>query len=255
MIRRGRELHRRFPKNLLVTQCLADLLGWYASAGFMEFGEPPEATAGAALAERQMLIEELLVAQSMDKVSADWMGKSLTALAVNLGSSGRLGQAAVAAERALAYCTEALKADPGNLKLREQTAGVAQVLSYWAPSLKRSRDAERIAQEHYRELIELNPDDQMYRLEYALAHTMQSWYLLYRVPDFEASRKAFREFLSLLEPLLARGGYYGAVQSSSCVNIRLWLGVIAAWVGEPAEARQEIARAQLRVADYCSRLP
>jgi hypothetical protein len=253
MLRRGRDLHRRFPDNLRVTQCLAELLAGYIVAADQVSSKQREA-ATAATAECQMLAEELLAARPKDKVTTDWKLKSLYALATGLNYSGQGGHASVIYEQMLAYYTDALKADPGNLKLREQTAEAARRLSYNSISLEGARDAELIAREHYRVLIELNPDDQVYRFGYALTHNMEGWYLLYRAPDLEAARKAFHEFLALLEPLLSRGGYFDQWQSK-CVDYHLWLGVIAAWVGEPAEARQEIERAQLRLAHYCSWLP
>jgi Protein kinase domain len=248
MVRRGRELHARFPGNLRVTQCLAEILTW--STG-LPLSKPGEAVAAA---ECQTLVEEMLAAQPKDKVPPDRIGRSLCALAFAIGSSGVSGHAAAVYEQALAYCTDALKADPGNLKLREQTAEAARHRSYFYIFSERSRDAERIAREHYRVLVELNSDDQVYRLGYALTHNMECWYLFTCGPDFEAAPKAFREFHALLEPLLARGGYYDNWQWF-CVHTHLWLAAFQAWAGKPAEARREIEGAQLRFADYCSRLP
>ncbi len=252
MVGRGRELHRRFPGSLRVTQCLADVLSGYVGFIYQQLGKPRETDASSA--ERETLLEEVLAFQPKDKMPPDRIGKILNALARASEAAGDVGHSAALSGQALAYCSDALKADPGNLKLREQTAEAATVASHRCRSWEAVRDAERIAREHFRVLIELSPDDQVYRLKYASAHFMESWYLLNRAPDLETSRKAFREFLALLEPILDRGGYYDQWQTLS-VHTHLLLGVIAAWLAEPAEARKEIERAQLRLAGYCNRMP
>jgi serine/threonine protein kinase len=251
ILRHGRQLHARFPDDLRVKQCLAELLAGYAGAAWNQFGKPHEGVAAAA--ECQKLVEELLAAQRKNKAPPASAGRSLLALADALMYTSE-GASKEAFEQALAYCTDALKADPGNLKLREQTAEGARNLSYITAVEEKKRDAELIAREHYRVLIELNPDDQMYRLNYAVTHMMECWYLFNCAPDFEAAPKAFREFHALLEPFLGRGGY-NAWWQWTWIYDRMWLAAFAAWAGEPTEARQEIERAQLRFADYCSRLP
>jgi len=257
MVRRGRELHRRFPDNLRVTQCLSDILWGYVHVAYEQFGKPREAMAVAA--ECQELIEKLLASQPKDKAPPSWIGKSLITLANAMISHDEVspGRAAGLYEQALTYCTEALKTDPGNLKLREQTAEAARDLSYFAITPERSRDSERIARDHYRVLIAMSPDDQMYRLNYALTHMMEAWYLFNYGPDFEAAPKAFREFHALLEPLplfIGRGGYYASWPWTWICN-HMSLAVFAAWAGKPTETRQEIERAQLRFADYLNRFP
>ena len=257
MVRRGRELHRRFPDNIRVTQCLDELLWGYARAAYEQFGKPREAMDAAA--ECQRLIEELLASQPKDKTPPAWIGRSLCAMADAMISHDVAGNGRAAAlyEQALSYCTEALNADPGNLKLREETAEAARDLAYFTSSPNRSRDAERIAREHYGVLIAINPDDQVYRFNYALAHMMECWYLYNHGPDFDSAQKAFDEFLARLERLpaaMGRGTYYAPWQWI-WINDRMWLAALAAWAGEPAEARRDIEKAQLRFGDYYGRLP
>jgi tetratricopeptide (TPR) repeat protein len=252
MVSRGRELHRRFPGNLRVTQCLADVLSGYVGSIYQQLGNSRETD--ASFAERETLLEELLVSQPKDKIPSDRIGMILNALARASDAAGYIGHSAALSEQALAYCADALRADPGNVSLRELTAEAAINASHRCASWEKVGDAERIAREHNRVLVELSPNNQKYRLGYARAHSMEPWQLLNRAPDLEAPRKAFREFLALFEPILDRGGYYDQWQTLS-VQEHLVLGVIAAWLGEPADAREEIERAQLRLSGYCSRLP
>ncbi len=252
MIRRGRELHRRFPENLRIKNCLVQVLSRYAGGILDQISTPREFAAVAT--ECQTLVEELLAARPKDKVPSDWIAAGLIAMANTWDTALEKARAEAISERALAYCTDALKADPGNLKLREQAAMAGRFISYTAASPERSREGERIAREHYRTLIELNPDDERYRFGYALSHQVECWYLLQYAPDFESARNAFREFHALLEPFLRRGGYNDYWQWAVSDN-HLTLAASAAWAGEPAEARREIEQAQLRFTDYCRQLP
>ncbi|HUJ43268.1 MAG TPA: protein kinase [Opitutaceae bacterium] len=255
-VRRGRELHQRFPDNLRVKQCLVQVLYLYATLVRDNYSKT--GAAAAAAAQIQTLVEELLAAQSKEKAPPDWIGDNLNTLAeawVNADAlPDALPRGAAVSEQALAYCTDALKADPGNLKLREQTARAAAILSSCSSSYEKMRDAERIAREHYRVLIDLNPDDQRYRLYYAGRHMFECWCLFNRGPDFESAQKAFREYHALLEPFLHRGGYNDYAHWVRISN-QMWLAVFAAWAGEPAEARREIEQAQHRFTDYCRWLP
>jgi hypothetical protein len=168
-----------------------------------------------------------------------------------------VGHAAALFEQALAYCTNALNTDPGNLKLREQTADAALSLAYFASSPTKSRDAERIAREHYGALIAMNPDDPVYRVDYAMAHTTECWYLYNHGSDIEGVRRAFGEYLALLDslPAVVGKGAFNVPWQWTWITSRMWLAALASWAGKPTEARREIEQAQLRFADYCSRFP
>jgi hypothetical protein len=252
IIRHGRELHSRFPDNLRVKQCLAELLAGYAGVAWDQFAKQSEAVAAAA--ESHKLVVEILAAKPEDNAPPESTGSSLLASAMALRYTSRsAGKEAL--ERTLAYCADALKADPGNLKLREQAAIAAQALSYGVKMTEPLLDAERIAREHYRVLIGLNPDDQVYRYQYAMTHMMECWYLINYGPDFESAQKAFDRFHALLDPFIARGGYYGDEAQWTWIYNRMFLAAFAAWAGEPAEAREDIERAQLHFADYFNRSP
>jgi hypothetical protein len=66
MVGRGRELHRRFPGSLRVTQCLADVLSGYVGFIYQQLGKPRETDASSA--ERETLLEEVLAFQPKDKM-------------------------------------------------------------------------------------------------------------------------------------------------------------------------------------------
>ncbi len=250
---RGRELHRRFPDNLHVKQCFVDLLVGYANAAQLDFDKPREAAAAAA--EGQQIVEELLAAQRKGQAPPELIGRNLCALAYFRIHCGELSRASAASEQALAHCTEALTADPGNLKLRDQTAEAARTVCYTNTTFfPRNLEAARIAREHLRVLSELNPNDQVVRFRFAFTRMQECWHLYQHAPDFATVRKAFREYHALLDPFLGRKGYFDTFLWGR-INEHIWLAVLAASSGEPADARREIDGAQLRFADYCRRLP
>ena len=252
-VRRWQALKARFPDDLRVKQGLAEVLSLYAQCAAANFNKPKEAVAAAN--QCRALVGELVAARPQDKNLGSLIEKSLRALAIALEQAGETAQAVAVSEQSLAYCTEALKADPGDLKLREQTAEAARNLSYVVFTANRERglEAERIAREHYRVLIELNPNDQNYRYLYALTHMMECYYYFFFNQNIEATRKAYREFDALIEPFVGRKGYEKNLLqwTSHCVH----LAVVAAMAGEPAESRREIERAQLRFASGYSQLP
>jgi tetratricopeptide (TPR) repeat protein len=249
-VRRWQALHARFPDNLRVKQGLAEVLALYSQDAAVTFNKSKEAVAAAI--QCRTLVEGLVAARPQDKTLGDLIEKSLQALSTALYAAGEYAQSNAASEQALAYCTAALKADPGNVKLREQAAEAARSLSYKAFNL-RGQEAERIAREHYRVLIEVNPDNQEYRFLYAWTHMMECFYRFENDPDLGATRKAFREFVALLEPFVGRNGYDNAPEqfAVSCLN----LAVLAALADEPAESRRELERARLCCADWYGRLP
>ena len=173
-----------------------------------------------------------MAARPQDKTLGDLIEKSLQALSTAHYAAGEFAQSNAAIEQALAYCTAALKADPGNVQLREHAAEAARSLSYRQFN-PRGQEAERIAREHYRILTESNPDNQEYRFRYAWTHMMECYYFLGIDSDMGATRKAFREFHALLEPFIGRKGYEDAL--SNWTFDCLYLADVAAWAGEPAE--------------------
>jgi tetratricopeptide (TPR) repeat protein len=243
---RWQALLARFPDNLRVKQGLAEVLSQYAQR--ISFDKPKEAVAAAT--QCRTLVEELVAARPQDKTLGDLIEKSLQALATALQGSGETIQAVAVSEQALTYCTNALRTDPGNLKLREQTAEAARSVCYRAFGINPARGlaAERIAREHYRTLVELNPDDQEYRFRYAVTHMMECYYVLQVDGGFAATRKAFRGILTLLEPFLERKAYAYALELWTFSH--LYLAAVAAQAGEPGEARREIERAKTRFADW-----
>jgi len=130
------------------------------------------------------------------------------------------------------------------VKLRFFAAQAANDLANCAPTWDGKRDAERVAREHYRVLVQLDPDNRSYREGYASAHLQEFWYLFHRGPDFEAAPKAFRELSALYGP-----GVYG-----DFIYPSLWLAAFQAWAGKPDEARQLIEQTQVGLADFWSKL-
>ncbi|HUJ42768.1 MAG TPA: serine/threonine-protein kinase [Opitutaceae bacterium] len=252
-VRRWGELQRRFPDNARVMQGWAEVLATYAMDAVDSFNKPKEAVTAAT--QCRALAEELVAARPQDKALGALLEKCLRAQANVFHGTGELSRAIVVCEEALAYFTKALKADPGNLKLLEQTADAAWSLRdrvFWN-NCERGHQAEVIAREHYRTLIQLDPDNQDYRFRYAMTHSLEYIYLRECGSDFESMRKALREFQALLEPFAGRKGYEGVLMSLA--KTRLDLAQVAAWAGEPAEAQREIEQAQPRFAAWYSSLP
>jgi hypothetical protein len=249
-VRRWQALHARFPENFRVKQGLAEVLALYAQDAAVTFDKSKEAVAAAT--QCRALVEALVAARPQDKTLGDLIEKSLQALSTAHYAAGEFAQSNAASEQALAYCTAALKGDPGNVQLREHAAEAARSLSYRQFN-PRGQEAERIAREHYRVLIEVNPENQEYRFRYAWTHMMECFYRFANDPDLRATRKAFREFVALLEPFAGRNGYDNAPEqfAVSC----LYLAVLAALADEPAESRREIERARLCGANWYGRLP
>jgi len=252
-VRRLQELHRRFPDNVRVKKNLAEVLASYAEDAVDRFKKPTEAIAAAA--QSRALAEELVAARPPDGDLGTLMEKSLHAQAHVFHGTGALWRGMLVSEEALAYFTKALKADPGNLRLREQTANAACSLrdrAFWN-NVERGHQAELIAREHYRTLVQLDPDNEDYRFRYAMAHQLEYNYLRECDSDPEAMRKALREFRGLLEPYAGRKGYENVL--ANLTSIRLNLALVAAWAGEPAEARRELEQAKRCLADQCNSLP
>jgi len=241
MIRRGRELHARFPDNRRVSTLIARLLGAYAVEAARTYNKPREAV--AAIAECQVLVDQLMTGLRKEMPTDD-LGQSLINLAEGLWWTGERARAAAVAEQALVYFTEALKVDPGNVKLRFFAAQAAHDLADSTPTWNGKRDAERVAREHYRVLVQLDPDNRLYREGYATAHLNEFWYLFNRGPDLEAAPKAFRELSALYGP----GNYYALTYPC------LWLAAFQAWAGKPDEARQLIEQTQVGLADLWIKL-
>ena len=273
LVRRGRELHARFPDNLRISHSLVGILNWYVEFIADKRNESHEAAAAAT--ELRILVEQLMAARAREKVPIEWIGGDLNRLSWTLNNAGFFGvavepgagetreqflaytNAVEVSKQALAICTEALGLDPGNLKLRFQTAVAAQILSYadWQ-DVAAEHDtwddvvAERTAREHFRVLVELSPNDQGFREGYASAHLVESIFQVERAPDFEAGLRANHEYLALLDPIAAKdpsrepwaGGHLG-------------LAAFEASAGKSAEARKEIERAELNVMGYCNGLP
>ena len=247
-IHRWQALLARFPDNLRVKQGLAEVLSLYAQC--ISADKPKEALAAAT--QCRTLVDELAAARPQDKTLGALIEKSLFGLATAQQFAGETAESIAVSEQALAYCTAALKADPGNLKLRWQTAESARMLSYRDLS-PRGVAAERLAREHYRVLIELDPDDQKYRSGYAVTHRMECSYLVEDDPISESTRKALRECLALNEPFVGLNGY--ELLAEVWFGDWVQLALCEAWAGEPAGSRRELERAQLRFAEHCSRLP
>jgi hypothetical protein len=82
---------------------------------------------------------------------------------------------------------------------------------------------------------------------------MECYYLAEDDPITESTRKALRECLALNEPFFGLKGY--ELLAEVWFGDWVQLALCEAWAGEPAGARRELERAQLRFAEYCSRLP
>jgi hypothetical protein len=241
MIRRGRELHARFPDNRHVSSSLAAMLGAYAVGAVGTYDKPREA--GPALEECQRLVDQLMASLPKEKPT-DEVGSSLINLALGFMWTGEKARAGAVAEQALVYFTEALKADPGNVKIRFFAAQAAQMLAHNTANWNGQRNGARVAREHYRVLVQMDPENRQYREGYAETHEIEFWYQMCRGPDFEAAPKAFRELSALYGP-----GFHGDLVYPS-----LWLAAFQASAGKPDDARQLIEQTQVGFADIWSKL-
>jgi hypothetical protein len=249
---RWQQLHARFPENLQVTRGMAEIAA--AQAETAAIADKPQ-VALAAANESRALVEELVAARPNDKTLGDLVEKSLRALAAAYSSAREHAKAAAVSEVALTYCTEALKADPGNLKLRRQAAEAARNLCYRVSSvsMKRARDVELIAREHYRILSEANPGDQEVRALYAFSHHMECAYLGFYDLHQATARAAIMKYDALLGTLPERTERFDVAEYR--VENSIILAKLAAYAGNNAEARARFQDARARFEIQFNRLP
>ena len=251
-VRRWQQLHARFPDNLRVQKGLAEVLSIYAQDAAAEWNKPKEGLAAAT--QCRALVDALAAAPPPDRAWSGLVEKSLQALATAYQALGENAEAVAVSEQALAYCSAALQADPGNLNLRWQTAEAARNLSYKAGALstRRMRDAELIAREHYRILTELDPGDQQYRFFFAWAHMMEAYYLASTDGHAQNARRALDKFDALLEPFLERKGHEDVWQQR--IANRVVFAQVAAASGDADGARAALKETRARLELWRGRL-
>jgi tetratricopeptide (TPR) repeat protein len=164
---------------------------------------------------------------------------------------GEPDKAVQISEEAEAFYDQALKADPGNLRLLADAADAARNLSYRVSSIsqKRSLDAELVARERYRLLTSLDPANADWRYKYAMTHMMECYYLESQ-GQIEPTRQAFKKFDSLIQNLALQPW-----DESKPANNSLTLARLAAAAGDTADARVQLANAESRFQAQYDKLP
>ncbi len=181
------------------------------------------------------------------------------ALAEARQAAGDAAGALAASEAALAQAEQSLARAPDDLRLLEAAAEAARSLSYRAAPGKRSLEAELIARNHYRVLMERQPAHHGWRRMYATVHMMECWYLL-GDGQIEPAREAFRRFDALIEPFSTQNARKPFEPSSTDYartpwENRLGLALLAAWAGDAAGARAELVTAARRFDTFIQMLP
>lgn len=242
-LRRWRELSARFPDDFRIECYLAEVLATYAQVALVH---GRKAEAGDAARQSRSLVEALVAARPDDKSLGELMVKCQDALGTGEWGAGYLGENVEALERILEDRRAALTVDPDNFRLRRQIADAARILSLqvWPRATNRAREAETIAREHYRVLLERNPGDQEIRRLFAMAQTIECRQLLLFDPQIEETRKAIRARDVLLEPFEDRKDYHGVCEAR--VNDSLALALLAAMAGDTAGARAGLDEAGRR---------
>ncbi len=248
-LRRWRELSERYPMNLAVSRGLMGMLLTRAQVAAYMFNKPQDALAAGLEADSR--IKALLAANPDSRELAGAAAECKVSLAAAYEALGQQEKSAQLSEEAAAYFDEALKADPANLDLLARAATAEKFLSYRVSpiSQKRSRDAELVARERYRLLVELDPSNADWRYNFAMAHMMECYYLE-SAGQIEAARTALKKFDSLLEPVST-----WAVDRELLMNIRVELARLAGLVGDTNDDTAQIATVESRFKDHNDNLP
>jgi serine/threonine protein kinase len=249
ILHRWRELSAKHPENLKVRTGLGGALWDRASFAAQRFNKPQEAiTAGLELQE---YVRGGMAKHPENKHLAAAYAGCLGVLAIAYQAVGEQGKAVQVSEAADAFYDQALKADPGNLRLLADAADAARNLSYRVSSIspERSRDAEWVARERYRTLTTLDPANADWRYNYALTHMMECYYLEAN-GQIEAARQALKKFDSLIQNLTLKPW-----DESKLADNSIELARLAASAGDNAEARAHLAVGESRFQAHYDKLP
>jgi serine/threonine protein kinase len=248
-LQQARELYQRFPTNAAVVSGLANMLLNRAEVAANRFNKPQDAMAAGL--EAESLLQTLVARDPANQGFATDLAQSKVSLASAYEALGQRDKSVHLSEEAAAYFDAALKDDPGNLKLLARAASAEKFLSYRVSSIsqKRARDAELMAREHYRKLMELDPSNNDWRYNFAMTHMMECYYLQ-SVGEFEAARQALKKF----DALLAAVSFSPADKEKLMAN-SLELARLATFLGDNADARAQIALGQTRFQNRYDELP
>ena len=249
ILHRWRELYAKHPENLQVRKGLGGALWNRASYAAQRFNKPQEAIALGL--ELQEYDRRGMAKWPEDKKIARGYATALGVLALAYQATGEQDKAVQVSEEAEAFYDEALKKDPGNLRLLADAGEAAMNLSYRVSvfSQRRARDAELIARERYRTLTTLDPANADWRRYFVMAHMMECYYLE-GDGQIEAARQAFKKFDSLLQTVAVRPWDEQKPLQNSVDLARL-----AAMAGDNADARAQLAVAESRFQAHYNQLP
>jgi tetratricopeptide (TPR) repeat protein len=235
LIGRFRELEQRFPDCPAVQRLLAAAVADWGYMTCFEWGRPAEAPAAATEARERW--QRLLATAPDDMDVRVGYTRSVALLARILVATGEPVRAIDAGEEALAYATQLLESDQNNLRLLFLAAEAAGSLSriHWKSSLPRARETERIAREHYRMLMILDPAAVEWRARCAEMHSVEVAGLVTdgRLAD---ARAMMQDVITLLKPAARDRDAQHLLAQSFARAARL-----AVRAGDPAAARTEIA--------------
>ena len=254
-LQQWRQLRTCYPDSISVKKGLAAALVNYGLYSSVFYNKPTEAI--AAITEARVLLPELLAAEPDDRLTRSLDAFTYLPLATAYEEMNEREKSVQLSEEALARFEKELKSDPGNQDLMGNAANAAQQLSYRvaATSMKRSRDAELVAREHYRLLSELDPADVLRCHEYAMSHMMECYYLQ-GDGQIDAARQAFKKFDSLLQPAAYAGDdVWARGDREKLMAISFSQASLAAAAGDFAEARAQLATGKVRFQAYYDILP
>ncbi|HZL44504.1 MAG TPA: protein kinase [Verrucomicrobiae bacterium] len=253
IVRQWQELAGKFPDTLFLPLGMGDALGDRISFAALRFNKPQEAVALGL--ELQAMLRKRMTLHPEDKRLPTFYAQSEALLATAYAAVGDQDKAVQVSEEAEAYFEQALKDDPGNLALLYRAAQAAQNLSYRVAyvSQKRSRDAELIARERYRTLTALDPSNVSWRYGFVSSHMMECYYFE-GTGENELARQALKKFDSLLQDLVQRGELQPWDAEKLSQN-SIDLARTAAYAGDQADARAQLATGETRFQARYNRLP
>lgn len=249
-----RQLLARFPENPRVKLTLAyelDRFAWLAMEPWCGMHRPGDALAAAE--ESLTLFDELSVTHPNDlgvRVRR-WSAEQLRAR-VHV-AAGEIEKAVALHEKAAADLGAILQENPGNLRIRRRLALTwsRQAFAMSGTSLTRAAAISRQACEQFRFLMRLDPDNRAYAFEYTRAYMLECHHLAWGDCVIEPARQAFRAWDAACEPfreiylVIPRERWWRS----------LYLAILAARAGDLADARAQLAEAEVRFEFYRDRLP
>lgn len=198
--------------------------------------------------QQQKRWQEIIAREPANKFNRYWYAGALVQEGRNYSQLHENAKSIAKTKEAVDYMEQSLEQDPGNLSLQETAERAAQFLAYSAgtENVTQMREAELVARRHATLLIQMDPDNQVYRGEFAESHRMEGYYFQ-QTGQYGDARDIYRKYRGLMEPLPA--SVYGSAEQDYLyhqlyiVETFLNEGRAAAALGDTVGARTLLQKA------------